>query len=110
VWFLDPKRKMRDVALSIVHGLRNGTIVPDPPLGHDPGEALTPAEPAETGLVPLPATNLNQGVFLSYLPAPMNSLPGIKWKRSTRATYRETGLVVVAGGSQQEVVRNTIIQ
>ena len=46
MWFFNQKRRVREVARKIIEGLRDGTLVPDPPLtpdpplGVDPGEAL----------------------------------------------------------------------
>lgn len=40
MWFPNPKRKLQQVALEIIEGLRSGTIVPDPEFVRDPGEAL----------------------------------------------------------------------
>jgi hypothetical protein len=46
MWFSNPKQRLRETARKIIEGLRDGTIVPDPPLlpdpplGRDVGEAL----------------------------------------------------------------------
>ncbi len=40
MWFLNPKRRVRAIALEIVNGLRDGTLVPDPPLERDIDESL----------------------------------------------------------------------
>ncbi len=34
--FQSPKQRVREVALKIIQGLADGTLVPDPPLAPDP--------------------------------------------------------------------------
>jgi ribosome-binding protein aMBF1 (putative translation factor) len=53
MWLRHSRQRLREVANTIIEGLRDGTIVPDPPLmpdqplENDPGEALPQEESCE---------------------------------------------------------------
>lgn len=134
MWFLHPKRNLRQVALEIIEGLKSGTLVPDPPLGRDLGEALPDREEKEvllvrepvegTGLskelpktaedevisVPLQAgVSLTQGIYPFFVADPTATQPSSRAKGAFRAGYRDTGIVVVARGARQEMVRHALV-
>jgi hypothetical protein len=44
MWFFNQKQRVREVARKIIDGLRDGTLVPDPPLAPDPPLGVDPPE------------------------------------------------------------------
>ncbi len=66
--FQSPKQRLRAVALEIVQGLADGTIVPDAPLLLEEGETL--AQPSEDKPVPSAIATLrpSKGAFRPVMP------------------------------------------
>ena len=116
--FQSPKQRLREVALKIIQGLADGTIVPDPPLvpdapmQRDEGEALPQQGEEETCVSVFSTNSLTQGVYGSFVPGPPTAFSEFDKpkKRVRRGGLASTRCVVVTGGSRQEIVRDTVMQ
>lgn len=111
--FQTPKQRVQEVALKIIKGLTDRTLVPDPPLvpdgplEFDEGEAL----PQESGqaIGVFSTSSVAQGVYLSFITGP--PLAGYhRAKKVYRGSMASTGCVVVAGRSRPEAVREPVVQ
>lgn len=106
-----PKRTLKSLMQELEAGLRDGTIVLDPRAAKQPSEVrayLSATEPP--ALTWLPLASLAQGSYQSYIGDPVATVPRPGQKRDTRAGYRDTGVVVVARGARQAIVRDAVVQ
>jgi hypothetical protein len=116
--FQSPKQRVREVALKIIRGLADGTLVPDPPLapdpplGLDPGEALPQKRNEETCLSVFSTNSLTQGVYGSFIPGPPTGMSDFEKpkKRIRRGSLASRWYVEVTGGARQEIVRDALVQ
>jgi len=116
--FQSPKQRVREVALKIIKGLADGTLVPDPPLAPDPplgldhDEVLPEQINEETCLSVFSTNSLTQGVYGSFIPGLPTAVSNRERpkKRIHRGSLASTGWVVVTGGSRQEIVRDALVQ
>jgi hypothetical protein len=116
--FQSPKQRLREVALKIIKGLADGTIVPDPPLLPDPpmdrdkGEALPQECEIDTALSVFSTSSISQGMYGSFAvgpPASVHSSHKAK-KRVNCGGFEGRRFVVVTGGPRQEIVRDALLQ
>ena len=118
MWFFNQKRRVREVVLKIMEGLRDGTLVLDPPLVADPpmqrdeGEALPQESEQETCVSIFSTSSLGQGVYGSFIPGPPTpwSNSDKPRKRVRRGALASTGYMVVTGGNRQEIIRDALVQ
>ena len=118
MWFFNQKRRVREVVLQIAEGLRDGTIVLDPPLTpdspvqRDEAEALPQEIAEETSLRVLSTSSVAQGMYGSFMVVPATTMPLSQKpkKRGNREGNAGPGFVVVTGGPRQEIVRDSLLQ
>ena len=94
MWFRKRDR-VREVAGAIIDGLRDGSLVPDPPLAKDHGVAFPPEEVLEP-LQLISTMSLGAGLYNTFVMTPAAAGQA---RRANRAGVQGTRDMVAAGVS-----------
>lgn len=114
MWFANRTSRFQRVAQSIVDGLRDGSIVLDPPLAKDPPLAADPKLftdwPVSTTSVPeLTTASLRPGVYESFVLSPKLARPRRQSKKVRYGSERDVRFLVATGSPRQQSVGHPVM-